>query len=140
MARVTWTGELDQLVYALKTAEQRLIPVGVSIVRETVEEGAKRQEKALNEATTPTGEERYGRGQGGSAGRNDTGDMIDRIETDVQIEGNTIIGTWGWDAPDDKIIAQEFGIGNPPAAHSLETSFYPTRESFKGRVAKATSK
>lgn len=122
---------------ALDAAEQ--------IVGETVKEGAAMQRDLLDRATTRTGSERFGRGRGGSAGRNDTGKMIDAIDSTSSATSRRAEGSWGWLPPVEdagKIAAQDFGSSrwNIPAAHSLVDSFITTREQFYRRVKRMVAK
>lgn len=138
MARLTWSaGGPDRLQATVRTTEERLIPLAIDIVTETVEEGAQLQAQALNEAVTRSGEARFSAGRGGSAGRNDTGELIGDIKTTVEQHGSSVIGTWGWETNTPKIDAQEHGKGRAPAADSLWTSFTPTQQSFFRRIIQA---
>lgn len=124
----------DTLIHRIQVRADSITDEMVDIMQVSVEEAHGFQAQALDESTTSYGEQRYGAGRGGSAGRNDTGTMIDRIEHDVEVDGNTVRGWWGWDEPEDYFLAQEFGIGNPPPALSLRTSFVAEREKITARI------
>jgi len=138
---VKWSnGGPERIIASINGIEERLIEAGTAIMEKTVAEGAEDQAKALDEAETDWGRERYyfgtgaknPNGRGNSAGRNDTGNMIDEITYGVERHNNSIIGFWGWDNPDPH-DAEYFAI-QEATAQSLHTSFTPTRERFFGRV------
>lgn len=64
-------------------------------VRVTVAEGEEDMRRTIVEMDTPTGRARAAAG-GGIAGRVESGEMYLDIESEVNVEGNTIIGEWGW--------------------------------------------
>jgi hypothetical protein len=109
---------------------------GEQIMKETVEAAKADQIALLEAATTPTGDRRVAAG-GVSAGRHETGHMIDMLDSNVTVSENTITGTWGWPNPEDYFLEQDDGQGRIPAAHSLLNSFTKAREEFFGRVLAA---
>lgn len=134
---VKWAhGGPNRAIASLGAIEPRLVSAGIAIMEKTVDEGAEDQARALDEAVTEYGQARYASGRGGSAGRNDTGHMIDEIKSGVEVHRNSIIGFWGWDNPDPH-DAEYFAI-QESTAQSLWTSFIPTRERFIGRVRALT--
>lgn len=138
MAKLIWHGgSPERLEARIRTTEDRLRPMALEIVQETVQIGREKQIEALNAATTPYGEKRYAAGRGGSAGRNDTGNMIDLVTTTAEETASGAIGTWGWENPPDYVLAQEHRIGADGGADSLWKSFVPTREEFYRKVLAA---
>lgn len=100
------------------------VAVVEKIVQEIVAEGAEVQRQELDKATTPTGRRRMRRGQGNTAGRNDTGYMIGDISYDVERSGRTIVGKWGWWLGyEPYYMEQEWGTAKIEPAHSLYKSF-----------------
>lgn len=112
------------------------------IVSMTVEEAERDQKALLDRAVTRYGALRMSRGDGRSAGRNDEGDLIDAISSDVKPEKTKVTGKWGWlslgpENPRGKVLAQDFG-GSPsriPAAHSLLDSYVQARAKFISRIS-----
>lgn len=131
---VKWqNGGPRRTVASLGRIEERLVDAAIDVMAQTVDEGAEDQARALDEAVTEYGAKRYAAGRGGSAGRNDTGHMIDEIEHGVERHGRSIIGWWGWDNPDPH--DDEYFRIQESTAQSLWTSFIPTRERFRKRVS-----
>ena len=127
-------GGPKRIIASIGQIEEQFIEAGTEIVRNTVWEGAELQAQALDEAETDWGRERFSKGRGNSAGRNDTGNMIDEITYGVERHNNSIIGFWGWDNPDPHDA--EYLAIQEATAQSLHESFTPTREKFFGRVRK----
>lgn len=104
------------------------------IVAEVVDIGAKEQRQLLDRAVTRYGGERFARGRGRSAGRNDTGAMIDDVESSVASSKNRVTGRWGWvNGARDYYKYQDWGVG-VPAAHSLLDSFMVVRAELQKRL------
>lgn len=133
---VKWKGaDPDDLIRRLEQ-RKREVPIEVAaVVRETVQEAQKVQRQYLDRATTPYGEFRYSQGRGRSAGRNDTGTMIDAIGWDVEKTGRyQVTGRWGWlSGILDYFVYQEKGIG-VPEAHSLLDSYVEISQKFQARM------
>lgn len=143
MAKVTWTGRsANELAGAIRDFPAQVFDALVPIVETSVREGADFQAEALDAATTDWGHFRHDvLGQGGSAGRNDTGNMIDSIDSDVDINRSAlkIVGEWGWDNPEGYFLEQEYGFAPsderpPPAALSLSQSHDQETEMYFQRV------
>lgn len=134
---VKWAhGGPNRAIASLGAIEERLVDRAMDLMEKTVDEGAEDQAKALDEAVTAYGQERYAAGRGNSAGRNDTGHMIEEIKSGVERHNRSIIGWWGWDNPDPH--DDEYFAIQEATAHSLWTSFIPTRERFIARVRQLT--
>ena len=121
-------GKIDRNVNALKRE-----------VDDAVDEGKELTKQNLDKATTKTGQSGYPQGRG-SAGRNVTGDMINKVSAGAADEGNTYMGFWGWtsDVISPKIFAQELG-GSPsaiPAANSLRDSFMVESQKAQQRMSR----
>lgn len=105
------------------------------IVTETVAEASKLQKEILDAAVTPYGSERFGKGQGRSAGRNDSGNMIDSIDDDVKRQGKTRVeGRWGWL---DGEYEDYFGFQEKiRGVRSLMNSYMVMSNRFRARISK----
>jgi hypothetical protein len=128
-------GSPQDLIRGFERRKQEIPLRAAAIVTETVKEAQEIQRDFLNKATTSYGEYRFGRGRGGSAGRNDTGTMIDGIGWEVEkVSKNRIDGRWGWvKGVLDYFVYQEKGIG-VPEARSLLDSYVVVREKFIARM------
>lgn len=112
------------------------------IIDQTISEAAEDQRNILDAATTPYGAERMGRGQGRSAGRNDSGAMIDSIGQRSFRRGREVVGQWGWlmgDVP-EYIKVQDWGNGLINPAHSLLDSYMKARADFIRRMRRMVDK
>lgn len=80
---------------------------------------------ALNSAITPYGRKRFASGRGGSAGRNDTGSMINDLRASkAVIKGSDVVAGFGWGRGRSKKYYkyQEEGTAKIKAANSLLTA------------------
>lgn len=112
------------------------------IIDQTISEASEDQRNILDAATTPYGAERMAKGQGRSAGRNDSGAMIDSIGQRRFRRDREIVGQWGWlmqDVP-DYIKYQENGTARIKAARSLLDSYVRARADFIRRVRRVVDK
>jgi hypothetical protein len=107
------------------------------ILADVVAEAHVEQVAALNAAETRTGIARMDAGGPGTAGRNKTGHMIDEITHETHDEGELLVGTWGWDNPEEYFIDQEFGKGRIEKANSLHISMVEASAQIKSRIRKA---
>lgn len=125
----------EDLIRALQARKVEVVVEAAQIVSETVREAQKVQREFLDKATTSYGEFRFSQGRGRSAGRNDSGTMMDAIGWDVEKSAKyKITGRWGWlNGILDYFIYQEKGIG-VPEAHSLVDSYIVIRERFRARM------
>lgn len=106
------------------------------IVSMTVEEAERDQKALLDRAVTRYGAKRMAAGRGRSAGRNDTGAMIDAISSEVKANKTTVTGKWGWiDEVKDYFSYQDWGTDRVPAAHSLLDTYVQARAKFIARVS-----
>jgi hypothetical protein len=125
------------LAMQLRARKGALIDEVTDIMETTVREAEEIQRNQLDRATTRYGEQRFGAGQGGSAGRNDSGDMINAINSEVTASKTRVVGRWGWidEGSFQRYFAyQENGTGRVPAAHSLLDSYMVVKETFKKRM------
>jgi hypothetical protein len=133
---VKWKGgNPDDLIRGLEQRRRELPIMVAAVVTETVQEAQKVQREYLDRATTPYGELRFSQGRGRSAGRNDTGTMMDGIGWEVErASKNRIVGRWGWlSGILDYFVYQEKGIG-VPEAHSLLDSYIEISQKFQARM------
>jgi hypothetical protein len=126
----------ERIAAGLKRRQQIVLEEVEQIVQETVLEAEGLQKELLDRAVTRGGAERFSRGRGGSAGRNDSGDMIRAIDSDTKRSGRTRVeGRFGWLRDKEAYYGiQDFGGNGIPAAHSLLDSFLVAREKFKARM------
>ena len=135
---IKWQGGgLEALGEKIGNIQAQTVDAVADVMRDEMANAAALQVQILREATTPFGEKRFAKGRGNGPGRDDTGNMIDMVEHDVHVEGNTVIGEWGWDDPDRYIMIQEHGLTRMDAANSLAGSFIPTRESVRASLKRA---
>ena len=132
-SRISWSnGGPGALIARMDQIPRELKQEAAEALQETVKEGAELQARILDESVTPYGQARFDAGRGNSAGRNDSGNMIAKIDTGVEETDDSLIGWWGWDNLDphdgEYIEIQE------ATANSLAQSFIPTREALYGRV------
>jgi len=132
---IKWTGGgPESLSIKLKVTGEAILEDVEMAVRESVEVGEKEQKQLLDRAVTRYGEYRMSRGRGRSAGRNDTGQMIDAVGSDVESSRNRIVGWWGWvNGAKDYYRYQDWGVG-VPAAHSLLDSYMVVRNEIRKRL------
>lgn len=132
----------ETVIAGLQKRKIDIINEAEKIVEETVTEGLALQRRLLDLAVTRTGSERFAAGQGGSAGRNDTGALIAGTSKQTsRVSKTRVEGRYGWlrptpDNPEGKILAQDFGSSkwNIPAAHSLLDSYMALRAKFYARM------
>lgn len=141
---VVWrNSDLNTLGTELRAQSRFAIDASEQVMEQTMDEAVELQRTLLDRATTRTGEERLGRGRGNTAGRNDTGQMIGSISSDVETTRNRVTGRWGWPKnAEHYFAAQDFG-GSPsriPAAHSLLDSFISMREVWIRRMKRIAGK
>lgn len=132
----------ETVIAGLQRRKVEILNEAETIVDETVTEAVALQRRLLDLAVTRTGSERFARGQGGSAGRNDEGDLIAGTSKETKRVGKgRIEGRYGWlnpggENPLGKIQAQDLG-GSPsniPPAHSLLDSYVALRAKFIARM------
>lgn len=129
-------GGKDILVTKIDDLEGRVQSKAEKIMASEMAHGRRLQAQALNEAETPYGKKRFARGQGKSAGRNDTGHMINSIKTNVETiktADTTIITGWhGWSADDrDRYFELQEKGGRMAPANSLGIAIFTVREQLK---------
>lgn len=131
MAQFKWQGNNNLTIIAAKLQQTipQLVEGGRVIVQETVLQGQQQQIQALEDATTKTGLERQEK-YGGQPGRDDTGHMINEIDSDVTVSGTTVSGNWGWPDPEDYFLQQDDGFEKIPAANSLRISMEGDQAGF----------
>lgn len=117
------------------------IDAAEQVMDQTMQEAVDLQRELLDRAITRSGAERYGKGRGQSAGRNDSGMMIGSISSDVEVSGRRVVGRWGWPFTAEEYYRfQDFGTGKIPAAHSLLDSFVSMREVWIKRMRRIVDK
>lgn len=138
MAKFTWVGKspedfggwtadrIDKAVESLKREVDDATTEGKDLVR-----------RNLDAATTKTGESGHPSGRA-SAGRNVTGNMIQKVSNGKEENGDTYTGYFGWTAADMEVyfFTQELG-GSPsavPAAHALRDAFFEESQRAEARM------
>ena len=135
---ITWSsGTPIELMARIETRIHDFRATAGVILGEIVKEAAIDQEAALNAAHTTTGEARMAANGPGTAGRNRTGHMIGEITSETHDEGDLLVGTWGWDNPEDYFIQQEYGTARIAGAFSLYTSMIAASAKLDTRIRKA---
>lgn len=116
--RVNIAGMLKKLDLTLEVVQDEAIV----LLEQAAEIGRDASRNALDLAVTPYGRKRFAKGRGGSAGRNDTGSMINDLQAlDPVIKANEISVKFGWGRGRSKAYYkwQEEGTGRIRAANSL---------------------
>lgn len=139
---VVWrNNDLNELRTRIRAQSQIASDQAEQVIEMTVREAADMQKDLLNQAVTMTGAERIARGRGNTAGRNYSGNMIDAISDQVDLEPGRVIGRYGWiDNLDAYFQYQDFGTGRIPAANSLLDSFVALRMRFISRMRRIAGK
>lgn len=118
VSKVNVSGMLAKLDLTVATVREE----AVVLLEQASEIGRDASRNALNLAVTPYGAKRYASGRGGSAGRNDTGSMINDLRADkVEIKGDELVVKFGWGRGRSKKYYkfQEEGTAKIKAANSL---------------------
>lgn len=135
-------GGKDLFVTKLDAMEGHIVGAVTQIMDEGMKHGKEYQVFALEAATTPTGRSGRGRNPGGrrGPGRDDTGEMIDSIDTNVEVltrpGGRQITGWHGWGVENRlrRVRYQEKGTPTIQAANSLGHAIIPVREFLKRKL------
>lgn len=117
-SKVNISGMLSKLDLTVETVRQE----ATVLLRQASEIGRDASRDALNLAITPYGAKRYAAGRGGSAGRNDTGSMIEDLQAgNVDIKNDELVVKFGWGRGRSKKYYkfQEEGTAKIRAANSL---------------------
>ena len=133
--------DITGILEKLDIANNLVVQQARVFIDDLTEVGAEAARQALDEATTKYGIKRFANGQGGSAGRNDKGNMISNLKalgSDVDADNN-VYAEVGWENPEDYFYAQELGggggFGPIPAANSLAAAEIAMRNQV-GRLEK----
>jgi hypothetical protein len=116
--KVNIAGMLKKLDLSLDVIQDEAIV----LLEQAAEVGRDASRQALDLAITPYGRKRFAAGKGNSAGRNDTGSMIDDLQAlDPVVKANEISIKFGWGRGRSKRYYkfQEEGTGRIKAANSL---------------------
>ena len=119
---ITFDLNINKVVDKANLAGRVAIEQAHVFIDQLTEVGAQAAREKLNAETTKYGEKRFASGQGGSAGRNDSGEMISHlVALGATVDDNdNVYGSVGWENPEAYQYAQELGGGNNiPAANSL---------------------
>lgn len=136
-----WTGADPQdLVARIRLQRNEALDGAEQITEKAVTKGAALEKQLLDRAVTPYGEQRMARGRGRSAGRNDTGSMIDDVESRTTRSKTEIKGQWGHlSTVKDYYELQMDGTSRIPAAGALVDSFLVVREEWIDDLRKMVS-
>ncbi len=113
---------IDRVIHKINLASEVAVEQAHVFIDQLTELGAQAAREKLDAETTKYGEKRFSEGRGGSAGRNDRGEMISKlVALGSSVDDNdTVYGSVGWENPEAYQYAQELGGGNNiPAANSL---------------------
>lgn len=103
-----------------KTIEEEALKTAI----QASEIGERAAREALDRAVTPYGRKRFSSGRGGSAGRNDTGSMINALRAlKPVVKAGEVLASFGWGRGRSKAYYkyQENGTRKIKAANSLLT-------------------
>lgn len=133
---VVWrNNDLRELRTRINLQSRIAADAAEQVIQMTTDEAVQVQKQLLDAAVTRTGAARISRGQGRTAGRNDSGTMIEAIDREVSFEQGRVVGKYGWvNGYQDYFSYQDFGTGRVPAAHSLLDSFVQMRIRFIQRM------
>ena len=95
MARGFIPFRIDEIRQGIVMWDHSIRNAAEHALRVTVAEGEEDMRRTIVETTSPTGEARAAAGKG-IQGRVDTGEMYLDVDSDVRVQGNSIIGEWGW--------------------------------------------
>ena len=108
-------------------------------LHEVIEEGAGDMHGAIFTAVTATGERRLARGDGGVAGRYETGRMAEAVEKDVYWEDGVLIGRFGWLSDyDEYFSAQEDGTAKIEGMNALGGAFIRGEDRLQDHLKRIT--
>lgn len=135
MAGIVWrNGDLKTMTTYLEGFGEHVKEQAVIAMQDVVAESADEMRQIITDAHTTTGRARADSPGGGEPGRVETETMRKRVDHDVEVDGNTVRGTFGWSDPERYFMYQENGTRFVEAMHALLQSFISGRERFKSRV------
>ena len=139
---VVWrNNDLKDLATRIQLQRGIAADAAEQVIQTTVDEAEQLQKRLLDNAVTMTGADRISRGRGNTAGRNDSGAMIDAISNTVDAEDGRVTGKYGWvNEQRDYFSYQDWGTKRVPAAHSLLDSFVAVRADFIRRMRRIVGK
>lgn len=114
------------------------------VMEEIARDGVESVEQTIHNSTTPWGEARVAGRHGeprASAGRIETANMLNTVDSEVRDDGNAIEVEWGWFDPELYIRVQEAGANSGPAAaiapmHSLVVSLDEGEQRLRASLAR----
>lgn len=128
--RASFNGVITQI----RRFEQGIKDDAERIVKEFAHDGERAMEKIIQESITETGIERVNANFGSetgsrSPGRIDTGLMINSVNSEFEVDGDTFTGRFGWTKEvEDYFLYQENGTRTIEAMHALFTANLEQRE------------
>lgn len=120
--------------------QHQLFLLARDIVEEATLEGEDHMKEIIETSVTKTGEKRAE--SGGHPGRIDSGDMIDAVQSNVDLIGQSRIeGSWGFEREgeglDPYFLYQNYGTADIEAMNALRDSYIGSRELLLGRLEQA---
>jgi hypothetical protein len=116
------TVDLTGFLKKLEKGEDVVIEEAYTFVEQVAEVGAEAARESLDAAVTSYGLYRMSRGIGNTAGRNDSGEMISKLQAlEPEASQDSIQASFGWAEEDfeEYFEYQEEGTSTIPAAYSL---------------------
>lgn len=137
MANRRATFDINLLERQIQGRVESIVDDLVSEMEDIVEQGAEDMQRVIDTAVTPTGERRVATGAGAHAGRRESDEMYRDVKSEVQRNGNVIVGRFGWiDDYQEYYGAQEDGFGNLEGMDALGNSFVQAEDRLRGAIAK----
>jgi hypothetical protein len=114
--------DVTKFLDKLEKGSDVVLEEAYTFVEQAAEVGAQEARESLDASITSYGLYRMSRGIGNSAGRNDTGNMISKLQAlEPESDGNSVEASFGWSEQDfeEYFEYQEEGTSRIPAAYSL---------------------
>lgn len=115
----------------------QLLNLSEEIIEDATLFGEDRMKEIIETAITATGQQRQA--SGGHPGRIETGNMIDDIQSNIDLIGNNRIeGSWGWElALQLYYMYQEYGTSDIEGMRALQQSYIEAREKMLEGLVRA---
>ncbi|MBT2484862.1 MULTISPECIES: hypothetical protein [unclassified Microbacterium] len=118
--------------------EEQLLDFAHGIIEDATLFGEDRMKEIIETAITRTGAERAAT-SGGHPGRIDSGNMIDDIQSNIDLFGGSRVeGSWGWELGlEIYYLYQEYGTADIEGMMALQQSYVEAREMMLERLSNA---
>lgn len=130
-----WTnGGPLALAEQLKVRDAGVRQAAHGMMQELAAAADHQQKDLIERAQTPTGRRRAAT-RGGSAGRIETGQMVNSTNASaIWVSDDTISAKWGWQDPEDYYRYQDQGTRSIAPALTLLTTFLVARSDFLRKI------